>query len=280
METVRRTDFFQRLLDMESRIDSRDLGWYTANLDTEAMDYWAVRQPGRLVRSVETGAPLPRRCTIAEFLAATGVLDLFQDRETIGLAAVQAAVINPWGFVGFQFGEPLLIDLQYYRPAMEDAVVDGQQVGVPSFYASTLPDSTWRDGKTSVLYQDEATGRWRIGTDVNRWQGTFTGRDGVHSFDDLRTYDCQLAILRRSLRHTVTILDRHFATTGCDIWTAGPDVPSPASLLGAAHLAGPFGVVAYLEHGRPHHDEAGTSMTTYLEAFADVTVTPHDLGVQ
>jgi hypothetical protein len=279
METVRQKDFFQRLLDMESRIDSRELDWYVANLDTKVMDYWAVRHPGRLVRSTETGSPVPQRCTISEFLDATGVLDPFLDRDTVGLAAAQAAVINPWGFVGFQFGEPLLIDLQYYRPAMEDVVVDGQQLSVPSYYASSLPDTAWRDGRTSSLYQDESTGRWRVGTDVNRWQGTFTGRDGVHSFEDLRRYDCQLAILRRSLRHSVTILNRHFGKSGQDLWTAGADLPAPASLLGAAHLAGPFGVVAYLQHGQPHRDETGTSMTTYLDAFADITITPEDLGM-
>ena len=260
-------DFFQRLLDIESRIDSRDLDWYVANLDVEVMDYWAVWRPGRLVRSAETGSPVPAKCTIREFLTGTGVLDLFLARDTIGLAAVQAAVVNPWGFVGFQFGEPLLIDLQYYRPARTD--------GVPAFYAPALPDETWRDGRTSSRYQDESTGRWLLGTDVNRWAGTFTGRDGVHSFDDLRTYDCQLAILRRSLRHTVTILDQHFEKTGRDLWTSGL---APAGLLAAAHLAGPFGVVGYLENGRSRSDEAGTPLTRYLAAFADVVLTPEDLA--
>jgi hypothetical protein len=269
--------FARRLLDLESRIDSTNLDWYLDNLDNEVMDYWAVRRPGRLVRSAGTGSPVAERITVAEFLRRTGVADLFADRATAGLDAVQSAVINPWGFVGFQFGETLLIDLQYYRPATATAQVDGQEVRVPSYYAPALPDSTWRDGTTSHVYLDEAIGRHRAGTDVNEWQGTFTGRDGVHSFADLRRPGCQQAILRRSLRHNADILNRHFAKTGRDVWTAGEDQPSPASLLGAAHLCGPFGVLAYLESRHEHRDEAGTPITAYLDAFADIHLTPDDL---
>jgi hypothetical protein len=279
MNKTKPAGFTRRLLDLESRIDSGNLDWYVDNLEAEVMDYWAVERPGRLIRLPDTGSPVAERVTVSQFLDRTGVLDLFTDRDAVGLSAVQAAVVNPWGFVGFQFGEALLIDLQYYRPAMESVVIDGEELTVPSYYAPSLPESTWRAGTTSCVHQDDATGRWRVGTDVNRWQGTFTGRDGVHGFADLRRHDSQLAILRRSLRHNAGILDKYFAKLGRDVWTAGEDYPPPASLLGAAHLCGPFGVLAYLESGQRPTDEAGTSITAYLKAFSDVTMTPDELHV-
>ncbi|MFJ4923708.1 hypothetical protein [Streptomyces sp. NPDC088725] len=277
MDLTISADFFQRLLDLESRIESQNVEWYVENFENKVIDYWAVERPGRLKRSPETGSPIREESTVSEFLDKTGVLDLFRNRDSVGLKSVQSAVINPWGFVGFQFGEPLLMDLQYYRPVMETVVVDGERLVVPSYYASSLPETTWRDGTTSCLYQNESTGRWQVGTDVNRWQGTFTGRDGVNSFEDLRRYDCQTAILRRSLRHSVNILNKYFGKNGQDLWTAGEDYPTPASLLGACHLCGPFGVVAYLESGQLRSDEAGTSISTYLKAFADVTIASHDV---
>ncbi|MET9915069.1 hypothetical protein ABZZ74_51965 [Streptomyces sp. NPDC006476] len=270
--------FSRRLLDLESRIDSRKLGWYSDNFDEPVMDYWRVERPGRLVRDPTTGAPVTERITIAEFLARTGVADLFVERDTVGITAVQAAVVNPWGFVGFQFGEALLTDLQYYRPMRGVVVLDGEEIKVPSYYAPALPESTWCGGTTSHVYHDEDINGPRIGTDVNEWRGTFTGRDGIDSFADLRRYDNQLAVLRRALRHNARILNRHFAKSGRDLWSSAES--SPASLLGAAHLCGPYGVLAYLDNGIRPTDEAGTSITAYLRAFSDVELTPDDLGAQ
>jgi hypothetical protein len=272
--------FTRRLLDLESRLNSRNVDWYLDNLHEPVMDYWQVERPGRLVRDPATGAPVTDRITIAEFLRRTGVAEAFDNRDRAGITAVQAAVVNPWGFVGFQFGEALLIDLQYYRPVREAVVVDGEEVKVPSYYAPALPESTWRGGTTSHVHHDDGIGAWRVGTDVNEWRGTFTGRDGIHSFADLRRYDNQLAVLRRSLRHNAGILNRHFARFGHDLWTAGEGYPAPAALLGAAHLCGPYGVLVYLENGQGRTDEAGTSITAYLDAFSDVELTPDDLGAE
>ncbi|MGW5690908.1 hypothetical protein ACWEWX_08085 [Streptomyces asiaticus] len=270
--------FSRRLLDLESRLDSRNLRWYSDNLDEPVLDYWRVERPGRLVRDPVTGAPVTERITIAEFLSRTGVAGLFAERDTVGITAVQAAVINPWGFVGFQFGEALLIDLQYYRPVRVAVVLDGEEVKVPSYYAPALPEGTWRGGTTSHVHRDEGIGGYRVGTDVNEWRGTFTGRDGIHSFADLRRFDNQLAVLRRALRHNAALLNRHFAKSGRDLWSSTE--PSPASLLGAAHLCGPYGVLAYLDNSSRPADEAGTSITAYLRAFSDIALAPGDLGAE
>lgn len=270
MHSDGRPDFFRALLDRESNIDSGHMDWYADNLDRPVIDYWAVQGPGRLRRSVDTGAPVRERVTVSEFLRRTGVWDLFLDRETIGISAVQSAVVNPWGFVGYQFGEQLLTDLHYYRPAAVPAVVDGRRVEVDSCYSSTLPESTWAHGRTSCVHRDPASGALRVATDVNTWQGVFTGKHGVWSFEDLRRHDSQVSVLRESLRHSLDVLGRLLGDRIQQSWDVRAPGPSVASLLAASHLCGPFAVAEHLATGEQRADEAGTSITAYLKEFAHV----------
>lgn len=263
-------DFFRLLLDVESKIDSADLDQFTTGRDARSVDYWAVAEPGRLTRSWDDGAPVRERITGAEFLQRTGVADLFDAGGDI--VAVQSAVINPWGFVGYQFGEALLIDLGYYRPAME--TVNG--ASLPSYYASQLPESTWRHGNRSQVFDDEFSRQTRVGTDVNTWRGTFTDKDGVGSFADLRTAGGQAAILRTSLRRSAAVIERQLARTGDSLWMER-DGRTAAGLLAAAHLGGSWSVVEFLKSGAEHADEAGTSIAAYLKEFAGVPLTEEDL---
>jgi hypothetical protein len=262
-------DFFRLLLDVESKIDSADLDQFTTGRQHRSVDYWAVAEPGRLTRTWDEGAPVRERVTGAEFLERTGVAGLFAGGDIV---AAQSAVINPWGFVGYQFGEALLIDLGYYRPAME--IVDGAPL--PCYYAGQLPESTWRHGNRSQVFDDEFSRQRRIGTDVNTWRGTFTGKDGVGSFDDLRTPGGQAAILRTSLRRSAAVIDKQLARTGDSLWTER-DGRTAAGLLAAAHLGGSWSVVEYLKSGAEHADEAGTSIAAYLKEFAGVPLTEEDL---
>jgi hypothetical protein len=259
-------DFFRLLLNVESKIEDPDR--FMADLHDRTVDYWAVEQPGRLSRSWDEGMPVRERITGAEFLERTGVAGI--DRGDI--TAVQSAVINPWGFVGYQFGEPLLIDLGYYRPATERR----EGVTLPSYYASQLPESTWRHGNRSQVFRDEFSRQTRIGTDVNTWRGTFTGKDGVKSLDDLRTPAGQTAVLRTSLRRSAAVIDRQLARTGDSLWTER-DGRTAAGLLAAAHLGGSWSVLEYLKSGAEHADEAGTSIGVYLKDFAAVPLTKDDL---
>jgi hypothetical protein len=267
-------DFFRLLLDVESKIDSSHLDRFMASRHDRTVDYWSVERPGRLTRSWDEGAPVRERITSAEFLERTGVAGLFDDGGDI--TAVQSAVINPWGFVGYQFGEPLLIDLGYYRPVTETVAVEGVEAILPSYYASQLPDSTWRHGNRSQVFDDEFCRQRRVGTDVNTWRGTFTGKDGVHSFDDLRTSAGQTAVLRTSLRRSAAVIERLLARTGDSLWTQR-DGRTAASLLAAAHLGGSWSVVQYLKSGAEHADEAGTSIAAYLKEFAAVPLTEDEL---
>ncbi|MBE8520443.1 hypothetical protein ILP97_23640 [Amycolatopsis sp. H6(2020)] len=263
--------FFTRLLDRESNIDSAKLAWYEENLDREVLDYWAVDAPGRVRRAWDTGEALRERVTVREFLSRTGVFRLFADRARLGIEAVQAAVVNPWGFVGFQFGEPLLMDLGYYEP--ETVTTKANPAGLPVYYAGPVAPETWRHGRTSFV----PPGENRVATDVNTWRGTFTGKDGVRSLADLRTLGAQVTILRSSLRHSLAVLGELAGPLAGDPWDGSWPGPAPAALLAACHLCGPYGVAAHLASGSAPSDEAGTPITAYLTEFADVELTREDV---
>jgi hypothetical protein len=258
-------DFFGILLDLESNIDSAEVDAAASDDGLPDLDYWAVEAPGRLRRHPDSGDPIGERVSFSEFLARTGVAEL---RRTHGVKAAQYAIINPWGFVGYQFGEPLLIDLQYYRPAVETVTVEGAPRRLPSYYASSLPVSTWRAGQTSHVFDDEFSGLLRVGTDVNTWQGTFTGKDGITSLDDLRTEKGQQAVLRCSLQRNATILENHLSRDGRSMWSGDPQLPPPAALLAGCHLSGAYSDIDHLVTSASHHDETGTSLTSYLGRFA------------
>lgn len=256
--------FFRLLLNVESNISPDE------PLPAE-VDYWAVEAPGRLRRNPADGKAVPERITFSAFLDRTGVAGLASGPG--GLAVAQYAVINPWGFVGYQFGEALLIDLQYYRPAVETVTVEGQSMPLPSYYASALPESTWQHGRTRQVFYDEAANIVRVGTDVNTWQGTFTGRDGVSCLADLRTRAGQLAVLRNSLRHNAAIVEKRLP----GLWSPERPGPPAAAVMAAAHLCGPWALLDHLERGTMPADETGTMLTTYLRQFAHTSLTPDDL---
>ena len=271
--------FFDLLLDIESNIPSADPRWHGASND-EHIDYWRVHQPGTIMRSWDSGEPVAERIGVGEFMRRTGVDDLYARRDVVGLRSAQYAVMNPWGFVGYQFGEPLLIDLQYYSPLQQSVTLDdGTTSSLPSYYSSALPVSTWRHGETEHVYYDDLARTLRVGTDVNRWLGTFTGKDSIGSLDDLRTASGQEAVLRSSLRRNASILDRHLAKSGDALWSVRHDRPPAASLLAASHLCGPFSVTSYLKSRVAHEDEAGTTIQTYIDHFSDAALAPQDLGL-
>jgi hypothetical protein len=262
-------DFFELLLEIESNIPAAA---------PPIVDYWSVERPGRLRRSFADGEPVPERITFREFLLRTGVAELYGSGSTAELRAARCAVMNPWGFVGYQFGEALLIDLHYYEPAEEEAVVDGRPQRLPSYYASALAPSTWRHGRTRLAFHDLDARMHRVGTDVNEWSGTFTGKDGIHSLADLRAEAGQLAVLRDSLRRNAEIVQSQLQSRDGDLWSPAPGRPGPAAILAASHLCGPWAVRAWLTDGAVRRDEAGTALTTYLNRFSPVSLSPQDIA--
>jgi hypothetical protein len=262
-------EFFGLLLEIESNIPS---------VAPSMVDYWSVVRPGRLRRSFADGEPIAERITFREFLVRTGVAKLYGSGSTAEVQAARYAVMNPWGFVGYQFGEALLIDLHYYQPAEEETVVDGRPQRLPIYYASTLAPSTWQHNRTRQVFHDEDARLHRIGTDVNEWSGTFTGKDGIRSLEDLRTEAGQLAVLRDSLRRNAEIVQSHLQSRDEDLWSPVPGRPGPAAILAASHLCGAWAVKAWLIDGAVRRDEAGTALTTYLNRFSQVSLSPQNIA--
>ena len=55
-----------------------------------------------------------------------------------------------------------------------------------------LDTSTWANGKKEVLQPAPpdlvAKGyKYIVATDINRWRGTFTGKDGINSLEDFKS---------------------------------------------------------------------------------------------
>ena len=116
-----------------------------------------------------------------------------------------------------------------------------------------------------------------MATDVNTWEGTFTGKDDVWSFHDLRRPRHQMAILHASLRHNAEILSRLLGDQIDDLWEVRTEGLSAASLLAASHLCGPFAVAEHVARGTSPVDEAGTSIAKYIQKFAGVPLARDDV---
>ncbi len=146
---------------------------------------------------------------------------------------MQYTSVNSLGFVGYQFGEPLLIDLGYYL---------------------------------------DNTG--------NLWTGRFTGKNGVDSFDTLKTdiqeaiildaFGYNLNVIESGLEAKGTSLDALIGTQRTYVDTNGQSVTVTLTLTGilaAAHLRGAWGTLDLLNNGSASADEYGTSILKYIQQF-------------
>lgn len=148
--------------------------------------------------------------------------------------------MNSLGFVGFQFGEALLIDLGYYTD-----------------------DTYYGAGATS-----------------NTWDGTWTGKNGVNSFDDFMTQEAQTVAIQEAFGYNLQILQNQLGVYGKSLdyfigqsrtYTQnGQEVTVKISLTGilaASHLRGAWGTAALLLDNAVSTDENGTSILKYIEQF-------------
>lgn len=153
---------------------------------------------------------------------------------------MQYKSMNSLGFVGYQFGEALLIDLGYY--------------------------------KDDVYYGNGAA--------TNTWDGTFTGKNGIHSLDDLKT-DLQEHVIRDAFGYNLNVIKAGLAASGKSLDdfigqdftyqdTNGAQVTvtlSMTGILAASHLRGAWGTLALLQNGSSSADENGTSILKYIQQF-------------
>ncbi len=148
--------------------------------------------------------------------------------------------MNTLGFVGYQFGEALLIDLGYY----DDDV----------FYGN--------------------------GASTNTWDGSWTGKNGVSSLDEFTTQSAQDVAIREALGHNMKIIEAGLSAAGQSlddfVGTTrtynqnGTEVSVQLTLSGilaGAHLSGAYAVVNLLLSDSVAADEFGTSILQYIEQF-------------
>ncbi len=153
---------------------------------------------------------------------------------------MQYRSMNSLGFVGYQFGEALLIDLGYY----EDDVYYGN------------------------------------GAASNTWDGTWTGKNGAVSLEAFMTAEVQepaildafgfnLSVIENGLAQQGKSLDDFIGTQG--VYTSGGQTVTVeltlTGILAAAHLRGAYGTLALLQGGAVSTDEYGTSILQYIEQF-------------
>ncbi|MEJ1962189.1 MAG: hypothetical protein WDO56_11855 [Gammaproteobacteria bacterium] len=257
------------LLDFESGIDPRRSAWYRQHLDEPVIDYLTVEKPGRLLRETATGMPCPRRLSVREYFAALGVFELYDADDPGSLRRMQYASINAWGFVGFQVGEAVLIDIGYYRAAREQ--------GRETFYGGPLPNRVWAHGVRRHQAQMPGRAEPVLLTDVNEWCGEFLGRDSLRCFADLRTRACQEAVIRSAFSFNYAQIVRQINETGVTYaslrarsWRLGTEQVrfSVSGMLAAAHLCGARGAAHLLIEGLDPEDEWGVSALSYLKRFA------------
>jgi len=145
--------------------------------------------------------------------------------------------MNFLGFVGYQFGEALLIDLGYYDSDF--------------YYGNGAPTITW--------------------------EGSWTGKNGVDSLEDFMTEAAQETAIREAFGHNLIIIETMLAAYGESLddyigdtidysysGGSGTMVVSLTGVLAGAHLRGAPAVVDFLRSGGVSIDELGTPIVQYM----------------
>lgn len=267
-----RSDFLSALLAMESGIDMDQFPWYVENFDQLAMAYAAVEAPGRIARDAATGTRVEERITVREYFSRLDVLHLFDDGRPLSIKNMQYHSTNALGFIGYQFGEAVLISSEYYEPARVEVLLNGKREWVESYYVGGIPDKVWARGVRQVLHRPEGQDAMILATDVNLWKGKFTGKNGVSTLDDLKSGEKQDAIMSDILlmnEATLLSLLRHPSMlVSPERVPGGHSEITLSGILAAAHLCGAWGVAKFLNSGVVSADEFGTSILLYLQKFS------------
>ncbi len=167
----------------------------------------------------------------------------------------QYKVENSLGFMGkYQFGEALLIDLDYYQ------------------------------AKDDVYYGH--------GADKNYWLGTWKGKNGINSKEQFKNSpDVQekaiLEAFKLNWQRVNTALGEQGKSvnnyldqqkTFKDNWVSKTITITLSGILAGAHLRGPYGVARLLLSDEVSHDEYGTSILRYMEEYGGYNVTPEEFS--
>ena len=270
--------FSSAFLAFESGVDPALLDWYVEHLDKPVMRYWRVLAPGQVERDRITGEPLSEVITVSEYFERIGVRHMFDPEVPTCLETMQAHSTNPWGFVGFQFGEALLIDLGYYVPRVTTCGSGAEEREVPVYYVGSVSCANFASGRHYHLDRRGEPSEWVMATDVNRWEGRFTGLDGIASMADLKTPRAQRAVFARALTHNHRILERALGPLDSVLLRPENSHISLSGILAASHLVGAEAAARRVAGGRAAYDEAGTSADLYLDKFSGFDISFEDFA--
>ena len=161
--------------------------------------------------------------------------DAFEAGE-LTLTDLQYSSTNFLGFVGYQFGEPILIDLGYYEFDATPGINDFTGTFTGKNGVNNLDDLK-TNVQEQIILDEFALNLERIETGLG---------NGGQSLDDF--------------------IGQEFTFTDVD----GSEVQVELSLTGilaAAHLRGAFGTLNLLQSGSASADEIGTSILQFAEQF-------------
>lgn len=275
-------DFLNTLRAFESGIDPAKADFYKQNLDAPILTYAKVTIPGKPVRNPATGSLIPEPTSVKQYFTKLGVNTLYDPNSANPAAmftAMQYKSLNAWGFIGYQLGEALMIDTGYYSPKMVQVGTENLE----SFYIFA-PDSTWIGGKTEARIEIPGSGgHFVYGTDNNRWEGVFSGKNGINSFADLTIPAKQEYVIRDAMRFNYGVISEKLAAANitwaqalAKTWPGKDEQGNPitikatmSGLLAAAHLGGAWGAADLLVNNKVACDEQGTCVTTYINKFGN-----------
>ncbi|WP_425066857.1 Calx-beta domain-containing protein [Reyranella sp.] len=146
---------------------------------------------------------------------------------------MQYTSVNALGFVGYQFGEALLIDLGYYQ------------------------------GNTGNQWTGHFTGK-------NGVDSFATLKTDIQEAIILDAFGYNLNVIESGLEAKGTSLDALIGTQRTYVDTNGQSVTVTLTLTGilaAAHLRGAWGTLDLLNNGSASADEYGTSILKYIQQF-------------
>jgi serralysin len=126
-----------------------------------------------------------------------------------------------------------------------------------------------------------------MATDVNRWRGRFTGKNGVRVLDDLFSPMLQDMVMLELAQYNFGQLDGALRLAGCKLAdrlkavfkSSGCGTVTLSGLLAGAHLCGVRAVSGYLLDAQGAEDETGTSLEPYLLRFSGHAIEEY-LGTQ
>ena len=290
-------DFLYAILDFESDVSPKN--WKTFKTAWDAKEsskewaYYKVDKPGRVVRDKSGAMVTTGPQTLQDLWKALGI-DTYYDpaastaQQKKTLREMSYKVVNQLGFIGYQYQESDLYLNGYYQYYLNSDF----GTAYPEMYVD-LPPETWANGVRQVLRPApaELAGKYThiVATDVNRWRGTFTGKDGISS---PATFKSSLAdnIAKVDFKLKHDNMQALFAKQGAPgtpndyVGTTlfyrelhPPQKPPPGipntvhisgtGLLAGAHLRGSQGVYDLLVHHKNDVDEDGTGTLSYVYRF-------------